>query len=160
MEYRMGIARIVFRSFQALRARARGNRLLAIVALLLMSAFVGAPAVAHDLPMNSIMNAFVKEEPQQIDLVVRIPLDLLRGVPFPLKDSDYDIAASAPMAQLAVLLLENGFVVLENGAPLKLSSAAGRLSPPSDRSFESYELAAAIADRPSDPATPIVYRVR
>ena len=38
---------------------------------------------AHDLPMNSIMNAFVKVEPRQIDLVVRVPQDLPRRRAFP-----------------------------------------------------------------------------
>lgn len=135
----------------------RRKRLFSIVALLLMSAFVCSSVVAHDLPMNSIMNGFVKLEPQRIDLVVRIPLDLLRGVPFPRTGSQYDVAASEPAAQLALLLLEDGFVLLENDVRLTPSSSIGRLSPPSDRSFESYESAATLADRPPDPATPIIY---
>jgi LEA14-like dessication related protein len=93
----VGINRVILLSFQALRALMRKNWLLSIAALLLMSAFVCSSVVVHDLPMNSIMNAFVKEEPKRIELVVRIPLDLLRGVPFPVKDSQYDVAASEPV---------------------------------------------------------------
>ena len=153
----MGIDRIILLSFQAKRALMRKNRLLSIAALLLMSAFVCSSVVAHDLPMNSIMNAFVKEEPKRIELVVRIPLDLLRGVPFPVKDSQYDVAASEPAAQLASTLLEDGFVLLENDVRLTPSASSGRLSPPSDRSFESYESAAAVTARPPDATTPIFF---
>jgi hypothetical protein len=88
-------------------------RLVAAAFLILIVAC--SSAHAHDLPMNSIMNAFLKVESQRADLVVRVPLDLLRGVPFPLKDSLYDVAASGPATQLALLFLEGGFVLLENG---------------------------------------------
>jgi HupE / UreJ protein len=128
-----------------------------MAALFLTLALVCSSVAAHDLPMNSIMNAFVKVEPRQMDLVVRVPLDLLRGVPFPVKDAQYDVGASEPAAQLALVLLEDGFVVLEDGVRLTPSSSSGRLSPPSDRSFESYESAAALADRPPDATTPILY---
>jgi hypothetical protein len=99
----------------------------------------------------------VKVQPHQVDLVVRVPLDLLRGVPFPVKDSQYDVAASGPAAELALLLLEDGFVVFEDDVRLTSSSSKGRLSPPSDRSFESFEAAADLADRPPDATAPISY---
>jgi hypothetical protein len=41
-------------------------------------------ANAHDLPLDRMMNGFVKIESRQADFVVRVPLDLLLGVPFPL----------------------------------------------------------------------------
>ena len=135
----------------------RKNRLWSMAALFLTLVLVCSSVAAHDLPMNSIMNAFVKVEPRQMDLVVRVPLDLLRGVPFPVKDAQYDVAASEPAAQLALVLLEDGFVLLEDGVRLTPSSSSGRLSPPSDRSFESYESAAALADRPPDATTRIFY---
>jgi HupE / UreJ protein len=133
------------------------NRLRSTATPFLMLLLVGSSVAAHDLPMNSIMNAFVKVEPKQVDLVVRVPLDLLRGVPFPVKDSQYDVVGSDSAAQLALLLLEDGFVLLQDDVRLTSSSSSGRLSPVSDRSFESYESAAALADRPPDPNTPISY---
>jgi len=129
----------------------------AVAALFALLGMVCWSAAAHDLPMNSIMNGFVKVQPHQIDLVVRVPLDLLRGVPFPVKDSRYDVAASGPAAELALLLLEDGFVVFEDGVRLTAASSKGRLSPPSDRSFESYEAAAAHADQAPDATAPISY---
>ena len=115
------------------------------------------PARAHDLPINSIMNAFLKIEGGRADLVVRVPLDLLRGVPFPVKDAHYDVAASQPASELAVLLLEDGFVLFENGVRLAPSSSRGRLTPASDRSFESFEAALHSAETAPDAGTPIAY---
>jgi hypothetical protein len=129
---------------------------LRIHAVLLLLA-IASPAAAHELPVNSIMNGFVKVKPTQIDLVVRVPLDLLRGVPFPVAESRYDVAASGPAAQIALLLLEDGFALFENDVRLTASSSSGRLSPPSDRSFESYETAAALADGLPDASIPIFY---
>jgi hypothetical protein len=135
----------------------RGIAWRVIAALFWMLVCTSSTVAAHDLPMNSIMNGFVKVEPRQIDLVVRVPLDLLRGIPFPVKDSQYTVETSGPAAQLGLLLLEDGFVLLEDGKRLTASASSGRLSPPSDRSFESFELAAALADRPPDPAPKIFY---
>ncbi|HYY70746.1 MAG TPA: HupE/UreJ family protein [Terriglobales bacterium] len=119
-------------------------------------AFVSV-ASAHDLPMNTVMNGFVKIEPQQAHLVIRVPLDLLRGVPLPVKGDQYDLAASGAAIQQALPALAEGLPIWENGIRLVPSSAAGRLSGPYDRSFENYDSAAATADRPSDPATGIGY---
>jgi len=140
-----------------LRSVIRRSQLRFMAVLPLMLAVVCSSVAAHDLPMNSIMNAFVKVEPRQIDLVVRVPLDLLRGVPFPAKGSQYDVAASGSAAELALVLLEDGFVLQENGVRRTPSASRGRLSPPSDRSFESYESAADLTARPPDAATPIFY---
>jgi hypothetical protein len=107
---------------------------------------------AHDLPVNTIINAFVKIEAQQAHLVVRVPLDLLRGAPFPVdaQTQQYDVAGSGPATQTTLRLLAEGFIVLEDGVRLVPSSSTGRLSLPSDRSFEDYDRAIATAARPTD----------
>src|SRR5271169_5114958 len=56
---------------------------------------------AHDQPLQTAVNSFVKIDQDQAHVVVRIPLDLLRSVPFPLKGSVYDIANSNDAMQLA-----------------------------------------------------------
>jgi hypothetical protein len=114
-------------------------------------------AAAHDLPVNRMMNAFVKIEPKQAQLVVRVPLDLMRGIPFPLKGSQYDVSAAGPTTELALIFLADGFVVLENGVRLAPSFSAGRLSPPSDRSFEDFDTAMTLADRPPESTASIPY---
>jgi hypothetical protein len=51
-------------------------------AWLFCTALGSLSANAHDLPLDRMMNGFVKIEPHQADFVVRVPLDLLLGVPF------------------------------------------------------------------------------
>src|ERR1700733_9991592 len=137
---------------QRRRADFGWSRLFAIVFALAASlaAFSARPAAADAIPTNTIMNAFVKVEPKQIDLVVRIPVDLLRGLPFAQKGQQFDLAASAPVMPLAVQMLSNGFVVLENNSPLSPTAARGWLSAGSDRSFEDYESAVAHVDNAPD----------
>ena len=49
-------------------------------------------AYGHDLPLDRTMNALIRFEAHQADLVIRIPLDLLHEVSFPLVGDHYDIA--------------------------------------------------------------------
>lgn len=111
-----------------------------------LTIFTARPAAADAIPINTIMNALVKVEPKQIDLVVRIPADLLRGMPFPKKGQLFDLAASERVMPLALQLLGNGFIVLENNSRLNPTDARGRLSLDSDRSFEDYATAVAHID--------------
>ena len=55
-----------------------------VVAWLFCMVVGSIPAGAHDLPLDRMMNGLVKIESRQADFVVRVPLDLLLGVPFPL----------------------------------------------------------------------------
>jgi hypothetical protein len=135
------------------------NRLLRISMTVFLVALASPFVTAHDLPTNTIMNAFVKIEPKQGHLVVRIPLDLLRGVNLPLKGDQYDVAASGPAIQETLRVLADGFVILENGARLAPSESSGRLSPPSDRSFQDYDAAVALIAQPADLSTAIGYRL-
>src|ERR1700691_682370 len=133
------------------------TRLLRISATAFLVALASPFLAAHDLPTNTIMNAFAKIEPKQADLVVRIPLDLLRGAPFPLKAGQYDLAASGPAIEETLHSLAKGFVLMENGARLEPSASSGRLSPPSDRSFQDYDAAVASIGQPEDLSTTIGY---
>ncbi|MGA7264137.1 MAG: hypothetical protein WBX30_25065, partial [Stellaceae bacterium] len=80
------------------------------------------PAGAHDLPVNRMMNSFVKIEPHQADFVVRVPLDLLLGVPFPLVGDHYNIAASRPAVETALKALATAFELWEGNVRLVPSS--------------------------------------
>lgn len=134
------------------------TNLFRLGAILLAVLLLGCvQAAGHDLPSNTIMNAFVKVEPHQLHLVVRVPLDLVRWVYFPLKGSQYDLAETGPVMQAALPTLAEGFPIWENGQRLVPANWSGRLSLPSDRSFEEYDRALAIANRPTDPAVGIFY---
>ena len=117
------------------------------------------PAGAHDLPVNRMMNSFVKIEPRQADLVVRVPLDLLLGVPFPLVGDHYNIAASRPAVETALKALGSALELWENDVRLVPSNAAGQLAPLSDRSFEDYDQAVAQVAEPVAPDTVIAFQL-
>jgi hypothetical protein len=117
-------------------------------------------AKAHDLPLDRMMNAFVKIEPRQADLVIRVPLDLLRAVPFPLEQGGrYNLAASGPAVETALKALSSDLSVWENGVRLGPSSTVGHLAPLSDRSFEEYDQAIAGMAEPLAPDTKISFEL-
>jgi hypothetical protein len=115
------------------------------------------PANAHDLPLDRMMNGFVKIEPGQADFVVRVPLDLLRGVPFPLAGDHYKIEASSAAVETALKALPSVLQLWEDNVRLVPSSATGQLAPLSDRSFEDYDRAVAQLAEPLAPDTVIAY---
>jgi HupE/UreJ protein len=124
---------------------------------LFCAALVSGWANAHDLPLDRMMNAFVKVEPRQLDFVVRVPLDLLRGVPFPLAGDRYKIEASKPAVETALKGLASALQLWGNNVRLVPSSATGKLAPLADRSFEDYDWAAAQVAEPLAPDTVIAF---
>jgi hypothetical protein len=114
-------------------------------------------ANAHDLPLDRVMNGFVKIEPRQADFVVRVPLDLLRGVPFPLSGDQYKIEASRAAVDTALKGLASALQLWEGNVRLVPPSATGQLAPLSDRSFEDYDRAVAQVAEPLAPDTVIAY---
>jgi hypothetical protein len=115
-------------------------------------------ANAHDLPLDRMMNGFVKIESRQADFVVRVPLDLLLGVPFPLAGDHYNIPASRPAVETAVKALASALELWEGNVRLVPSSAAGQLAPLSDRSFEDYDQAVAQVAEPVATDTVIAFQ--
>lgn len=132
-----------------MRAQIAGYGLRLLVLLVWLLGCAGEPSSAHTLDISKIMNAFVKIEPGQAHLVARIPMELLRGLPFPLKSGEYDLESAGPIAEIGLLTLTDGFVLTENGKRLIVSETKGRLSANSDRSFEGYESAVAHIDHPT-----------
>jgi hypothetical protein len=114
-------------------------------------------ALAHDFPLHTVMNSFVKIEPNQADLVIRIPLDMMHSVSFPMNDRRYDVAASGPAIQKALDGIGNDIGIWENGTRLVANGASGRLTLPSDRSFEDYDQALALVSQPMKSDVAIYY---
>jgi HupE / UreJ protein len=120
------------------------------VAGLLWAALGPVPASAHDLPLDRFMNGFVRIGPHRADLVMRIPLDLLRAISFPIVGGHYDLAGAQPAIKAAVADISNDLSLWEDGRRLVPSRAAGQLTPLADRSFEEYDRAVAgIASSPA-----------
>jgi len=105
-----------------------------------------------------MMNGFVKIESRQAEFVVRVPLDLLLGVPFPLARDHYNIPASRPAVETAVKALASALELWEGNVRLVPSSARGQLAPLSDRSFEDYDQAVAQVAEPVAPDTVIAFQ--
>ena len=114
------------------------------VALSLAIAFAlacAAPIFAHDIPSSVTVLAFVKPQGQRLRLVMRVPLESMRDVNFPLVGPGYlDLARAEPLlADATKLWLANEIELYEDdvrlGAP---QIVATHVSLPSDRSFSTY----------------------
>src|SRR5207247_656655 len=110
---------------------------------------------AHEFKLDSVINAFVKIEPGQAELVVRAPLYLFKSVKFPVAGAEIDVDNSAPALERALAAIQKDITLFENDRPLVASHATGRLSLPSDRSFETYEQAASHIAAPLERGTSI-----
>jgi hypothetical protein len=139
----------------------RGRWLSAVLALFLFAGCFAAcfvlPAEAHDIPLHTVVNAFVKMEPHQAHLVIRVPLDLLHSAQFPMKGQVYDLSAAGPGTDLALRGIAQGIDIRENGMRLVSSSAIGRFDLPSDRSFEDYDRALTHVAEPVEKGTVIYF---
>ncbi len=138
--------------------RTRPPSLLA-AALALAGALLGAPpAAAHDIPDRISMHAFVKPEGDRLHLLVRVPLTLLLNLNLPKRGPGYiDLAhVDGPLAAAAAATARD-FEVRADGRPLANARASGRITPPSDRSFESYDRALALIEGPKLPAATDVF---
>jgi hypothetical protein len=112
-------------------------------------------ADAHEFKLESLINAFVKVEQDELHLVVRLPLHVTKTVRFPARGAEIDLANAGPALNRVTEGLAHDLVLWEEGTRLAAKSAVARLSLPSDRSFESYERAVAHVAQPADPSAGI-----
>ena len=118
---------------------------VAAIAASLVLALPGRP-YAHDIPSTVAVLAFVKPQGDRLRMVMRVPLEAVRDVNFPLVGPGYlDIARSAPLlADAAKVWLAQDMELYEDDSKLDAPRiVATRISLPSDRSFASYESALA-----------------
>jgi hypothetical protein len=123
-----------------------------MAALAAMLAYIlASAAVAHDIPADVRINAFVRPAGQTLELLIRVPLSTMHDVDYPRRGTGHlDVSrADEALRTAAKVYLLDKIAVLENGRPLPPPSiAAARVSLPSDRSFASYERARAHFDDP------------
>ena len=112
-------------------------------------------AGSHEFALDSTMTAFVKIDAREANLLVRVPLHLLRPAKFPLKDREIDLANAGPAVQRALTELAQRVTLREGNRVLAPSASIGRLSLPSDRSFDRYADAAKHVEQPIDLSTAI-----
>lgn len=104
------------------------------------------------------MHAFVKPEGERLHLLVRIPLALLLNIDLPKRGPGYlALAEIEPGIARAVAATDRGIVLSADGRRLAMAQGSGRISLPSDRSFESYEQAQALLRGPRLPDNTYVF---
>ena len=110
-------------------------------AIAICVAILGACAHAHEFKLDMVINAFVTVQAGEAHLVVRAPLYLFKSAKFPIRSTEIDIPQSNEAMRRALGALQHDLVLIEDGHGLSASSATGRLSLPSDRSFDTYDSA-------------------
>jgi hypothetical protein len=102
---------------------------------------LAAGPLAHEIPAEVTVHAFIRPEGQTMRLLVRAPLEAMRDINFPTYGPGYlDIArANDTIREAAVVWIRNGLRLYEEDAPVEDGQLiAARVSLPSDRSFGSY----------------------
>jgi hypothetical protein len=126
--------------------------------LLAAGLLLASPAVpsAHEIPARVTILAFVKPEGRKLHLLVRVPLEAMRDMQYPLRDGTYlqfpSIDSLLPDA--ARLWIANQVDVYEGTTKLANATiVAAHVALPSDRSFETYESAVAHVTGPGLPSS-------
>ena len=116
---------------------------------------VPSTLVAHDIPANITVQAFVKPEGQSLHVLLRVPLAAIVGVDLPQRGPGYlDFARVGPWLPTAASRWIADFADMYEGdrrlPPPRV--VATRVSLPSDRSFATYQ--ASLAHITQDPTLP------
>jgi len=109
-----------------------------LLALLLLAP---APLGGHEIPARVAVQAYVRAEGGQLTVLLRVPLEAMRDVEFPLRDDGtLDLSrVRALLPEAARLWLANYLMLEEDGRALDAPRiAATRLSLPNDRAFETF----------------------
>jgi len=129
------------------------------IALLLAFPLVGA---AHEIPSTVTVLAFVKPEGHRLRVLLRVPLESMRDVDFPLRGPGYlDIPRAEPLLpQAARVWLAGSLSIYEGDSALSGGRILeARLSLPSDRSFATYDSALAhVGAAPLDSTTQLFWK--
>jgi hypothetical protein len=146
------------RTFRWLRSLTRALARTAAPVALVAGHLAGARDLrAHEIPQRVAINAFVEPRDSVLRFVLRVPLESMRDVDFPLNaDGSLDMVAVRALLPDAVQTwIVTGLAIEADGdrlGPPRL--VATRLAIPTDRSFESYAKAVAhFSDPPLDNET-------
>ena len=120
-------------------------RVAAAIALALVLASP-VRALAHDIPNDVIVQAFLKPEGQRLRFLIRVPLMAMRDIEVPQRRPGFiDITrAEAALREAATVWIAQEVALYEEEARLPVPElVAVRVSLPSDRSFQEYDTALA-----------------
>jgi hypothetical protein len=122
----------------------------------------GSGLLVHEIPANVTVLAFVRPEANRLRVLVRVPLEAIRDIEFPLYGPGYlDLARVEPLLEDAARVWIADYIALfEDDAPLDSASiVATRISLPSDRSFTDWlDALAHVTGAPLPAATQVVWQ--
>ncbi|MGQ0662129.1 MAG: HupE/UreJ family protein [Pseudomonadota bacterium] len=117
------------------------GRLLAVAGVLV--SWPG-PVGAHDIPERVVFNIFVAPEGTGTSMVVRVPLIMLADLDLPKRGPGYlDLGRIDLALPEAAAATERAIKLVADGVARSPSRVEWRIALPSDRSFESFEMALA-----------------
>jgi hypothetical protein len=130
-------------------------RPLVFVAVAFLILVTPVAILAHDIPADITVQAFLKPEPQQLHLLVRVPMKAMVDIEFPKRGPGYiDLArADSFLRDAATLWISDRIELFEDDVRLPAAKViATRISLPDDKAFTSYEgaLAQVMGARLSD----------
>jgi len=117
---------------------------LSAMAVLSLWSFVASTVAAHEIPNDVVVQMYLKPDHGQVNLLLRVPLEAMRDVNFPLRGPGYiNIDEADETLRDAVEIWLANFITVEaDNVPLeRWSIDVVRLSLPSDRSFAAYDTA-------------------
>ena len=115
---------------------------LCIAVSLATLVFLPHAAVAHDIPSDVTVQAFVKPAGEHLDLLLRVPLKAMRDTEFPERGPGYlDLArVEASLREAATVWIANAMQVYEDDTRLPDPQILSiRASLESDKSFASFD---------------------
>ena len=132
--------------------------------LIALSFFAAMPTLAHahDIPSRVTVYAFVKPEGNELTALLRVPMEALSEVSFPLRGPGYIQFSEAQFAleDAARIYITESLNFYENGVQLEEKELQlTRVSLPSNRSFIDYQTALAnIESPPLDDSVDLFWR--
>ncbi len=119
---------------------------LALVAMLLWVGVIGmSGAQADEIPQRVSVQALVKPEGDQLNVLLRVPMDALSDIQFPVRGASGNLVfseAGPAMRTAAESYILQNIRFYENGERLEQrETRAMRISMPSNRSFRDYQTA-------------------
>ncbi len=106
-------------------------------------------AFAHEIPERVQTRILIKENPEELQVFIRVPLEAMRDFDFPTRGRGYlDIVRAEPLLRdAAILWVADEFDMFANGEAMTMNPEfMARVSLPGDRSFDSIETVTAHMD--------------
>ncbi|MEM6486240.1 MAG: HupE/UreJ family protein [Pseudomonadota bacterium] len=126
-----------------LKLRARALTALWNVILVAFATMLAFPAQAHELPERVAIKLIIQSNENNIDLMLRAPLESMRDVDFPLTPEGYLILGDAQgyLEEAAGLWLVDNLRLREGSVELEPELVTVRAALPGDRAFASADAA-------------------